>query len=92
VKTQDFRDQDCKPTSSNLSRSCIQSLLESILDWATARNYRTGENPARWRGHLQKLLPACASVAPVQHHKALPYAELPAFMTQLRSQAGVAAR
>jgi integrase len=79
-------------TTKTETASRLRGRLESILDWATARNYRTGENPARWRGHLQKLLPARAAVAPVQHHKALPYAELPAFMEQLRSQDGVAAR
>jgi integrase len=79
-------------TTKTETASRLRGRLESILDWATARSYRTGANPARWRGHLQQLLPARASVAPVQHHKALPYAELPAFMAQLRGQAGVAAR
>jgi integrase len=62
------------------------------LDWATARHYRTGENPARWRGHLDQLLPPKSKVAPIAHHKAVSYADLPAFMAQLRDQAGVAAR
>lgn len=63
-----------------------------MLDWATVRGFRQGENPARWRGHLDKLLPACAKVRKVKHHPALPYDELPAFMTSLRAQEGVAAR
>jgi integrase len=79
-------------TTKTETASRLRGRLESILDWATARNYRTGENPARWRGHLDKLLPARAKVAPVNHHDALPYAELPAFMAQLRGQAGVAAQ
>lgn len=72
--------------------SRLRGRLESILDWATARGYRTGENPARWRGHLDQLLPQRSKVAPVQHHSALPYAELPAFMTELRAQDGLSAR
>ena len=79
-------------TTKTETASRLRGRLESILDWATARNYRTGENPARWRGHLDKLLPKRSKVAPVNHHDALPYAELPAFMQQLRGQAGVAAQ
>jgi integrase len=70
----------------------VRGRIESILDWATARGYRQGENPARWRGHLAKLLPARSQVRKVQHHAALPYAELPTFMAELRQQDGVAAR
>jgi integrase len=72
--------------------SRVRGRIESILDWATARGYRQGDNPARWRGHLQRLLPARSKVAPVEHHAALPYAEMPAFMTTLRQQAGTGAR
>lgn len=56
------------------------------------RGYRQGENPARWKGHLDHLLARKSKVAPVQHRPALPYAELPAFMTELRKHAGIAAR
>jgi integrase len=79
-------------TTKTETASRLRGRLESILDWAAARNYRTGENPARWRGHLDKLLPARSKVAPVNHHDALPYAELPAFMQKLHGQAGVAAQ
>jgi hypothetical protein len=48
--------------------------MEAILDWAKVRSYRAGENPARWKGHLDHVLPARSAVAPVQHRKALPYA------------------
>src|SRR6266550_2573029 len=58
----------------------------------TARGYREGENPARWRGHLENLLPAPAKVRRVEHHAALPYSEIGAFMERLREQEGVAAR
>ena len=56
------------------------------------RGYRAGENPARWRGHLDKLLPARSKVRRVEHHAALPYAELPDFLVSLREQEGTAAR
>jgi integrase len=72
--------------------SRLRGRIESVLDWATVRGYRTGENPARWRGHLDKLLPARSKVRTVKHHAALPYVELPAFMQALHAQAGVGAR
>ena len=70
----------------------VRGRMESILDWAKVRGYRTGENPARWRGHLDKLLPARSKVRRVEHHAALPYAELPGFLVSLREQEGIAAR
>ncbi len=69
----------------------VRGRVESVLDWAKAREYRTGENPARWKGHLDKLLPARGKVRKVKHHAALPYDQLPAFMRDLRSRYGVAA-
>src|SRR5216684_2424593 len=72
--------------------SRVRGRIESILDWATARGYREGENPARWRGHLEYLLPARSKVSRVEHLAALPYAEIGTFMTELRQQQGVAAR
>jgi integrase len=56
------------------------------------RGYRKGENPARWRGHLDKLLPARAKIQKVVHHPALPYSEIADFMVSLRNQEGIAAR
>jgi integrase len=70
----------------------LRGRIESVLDWATTRGYRKGENPARWRGHLENLLPKRSRVRRVAHHPALPYAELPAFMVELREQSGTAAR
>jgi integrase len=55
-----------------------------VLDWAKVKSYREGENPARWRGHLDHLLPARNKLRGVKHHAALPYAELPAFLWRLR--------
>jgi integrase len=70
----------------------VRGRIESILDWATARGYRQGENPARWQGHLENLLPRKSKVRRVRHHPALPYAELGIFMADLRQQNGIAAR
>jgi integrase len=70
----------------------VRARIESVLDWATTRGYRRGENPARWRGHLENLLPKKSKVARVEHHPALPYTELPAFMEELRQVQGFAAR
>jgi integrase len=72
--------------------SRLRGRIEAVLDWAKVRGYREGENPARWRGHPDKLLAARAKVRRVEHHAALPYDELPDFMTALRAQEGVAAR
>jgi integrase len=72
--------------------SRVRGRLESILDFAKVREYRDGENPARWRGHLDKLLPARCKVRQVEHHAALPYAELPAFLASLRMREAIAAR
>jgi integrase len=71
--------------------SRVRGRIESVLDWATARSYRQGENPARWRGHLENLLPARSKVQRVEHHSALPYAEIATFMAALRQQDGVGA-
>jgi integrase len=72
--------------------SRVRGRIESVLDWATARGYRTGENPARWRGHLDNLLPKKSKVQRIEHLAALPYAELPAFMAELRTREGIAER
>jgi integrase len=72
--------------------SRLRSRIESVLDWAKVRDYRDGENPARWRGHLDHLLPARKKLARVQHHAALPYHKLPAFMRRLREREEPAAR
>jgi integrase len=70
----------------------LRGRIEVVLDWATGREYRQGENPARWRGHLDKLLPARGKVRKVAHHAALPWGDLPGFMESLRGQGGIAAR
>jgi integrase len=77
-----------KPETASRVRSCI----EAILDWAKVREYRAGENPARWRNHLAKLLPKRSKVRNVTHFAALPYNEVAAFISDLRARQGVAAR
>jgi len=72
--------------------SRLRGRIEAVLDWAAVRGYRHGDNPARWRGHLDKLLPARGKVRQVAHHAALRYDEMPKFMAALRAQEGLAAR
>ena len=69
----------------------VRGRIESVLDYAKARGWRTGENPARWKGHLENALPARAKVSKVEHHAALPWAEIGTFMSDLSGQEGVAA-
>ena len=72
--------------------SKLRGRIESILDWATVQHMRTGPNPAVWRGTLSVILPATTRLKTTRHHPALPYAELAAFMAQLRKQRGIAAQ
>jgi integrase len=69
----------------------LRGRIEAVLDWATVKKYRTGLNPARWRGHLDKILPAPAKVAKVEHHAALDMSAVSGFMSAIRSQAGMGA-
>ena len=68
----------------------LRGRIEAVLDYATARGWRGGENPARWRGHLDNLLPARGKIAKVEHHAALPWREIGGFMAVLAQQEGVA--
>ena len=70
----------------------VRGRIDVVLDWATARGYRHGPNPARWRGHLQQLLPPKKKLRRVQHMAAMPYAEVPAFMVRLQERTEIAAR
>ena len=72
--------------------SRLRGRIEAVLDWATVSGYRKGDNPARWRGHLDKMLPKPSKVAKVEHHPALPYHEIGAFMKKLSAADGVAVR
>ncbi|MBI1272478.1 MAG: tyrosine-type recombinase/integrase [Alphaproteobacteria bacterium] len=77
-----------KPETANR----IRGRIENILDWASAREYRTGENPARWRGRLENLLPPHRKLKKVVHHAALPFTKVGDFMARLDGQSGMDAR
>ena len=69
----------------------LRGRLEAILDWAKARGYRSGENPAAW-SIISNVLPAPSKLAKVEHHAALAHSKIPEFMTRLRTRQGNAAR
>ena len=101
-----FGDLDVKSIDTALITKCLEPIwliknetagrvrgrIESVLDWATARKYREGENPARWRGHLDKLLAKPSKIQKTEHHSALPYTEINSFIDLLRLQDGIAAK
>jgi integrase len=72
--------------------SRVRSRIELVLDWATVRKFRNGDNPARWRGHIKHLLPAPSKVRAVANHSAMPYEALPAFLARVRGREAVSAR
>jgi integrase len=71
----------------------VRGRIETVLDWAKARDYRSGDNPARWKGHLQNLLPHRSKLKRTRkHHAALPYKDAPAFMAELRAHTDISSR
>jgi len=72
--------------------SRLRGRIEKVLDRCAAKGQRSGENPARWRGHLDSLLAAPSKLRRVRHHAALPWQEVPAFVVKLQGQRGIAAR
>ena len=72
--------------------SRLRGRIESVLDYARAREWRVGENPARWRGHIANMLPARSKTVRVKHHAALPWREAGRFMASLSGRPAVAAR
>ena len=70
----------------------LRGRIESVLNWATVRGYRQGENPARWKGHLSELLKTPSKIAKTKHHAAIAWRDLGAFMANLRKQEGMGAR
>ena len=72
--------------------SRVRGRIETVLTAATVEGFRTGDNPARWKGHLEKLLPPRSSVKRVEHHAALPWKEMPAFFLRLQAAEGLGAR
>lgn len=77
-----------KPETANR----VRQRIEAVIDYASALGIRSGDNPARWRGHLDHLLPKPKKVRAVVHHPALPHAQISNFMTDLAKREGVAAR
>jgi integrase len=71
--------------------SRLRGRIEAVLDFARARGWRSGENPARWRGHLAEVLPAPRKVSPVTHRPSLPWQQVPDFLTALGRHSGMAA-
>jgi len=72
--------------------SRVRGRIEAVLDWCTVQAYRSGPNPARWRGHLDKVLGKKSKIRSVKHHAAMPYSEIGGFMAQLRERDSVSAR
>lgn len=79
-------------TTTPESASRLRARIEAILSWATTAGYRAGDNPARWRDHLENLLPSRRKLQPGKRHAALAFAELPALMAELRGRDGTAER
>jgi integrase len=72
--------------------SRVRQRIEAVLDYATVLGARTGDNPARWKGHLEALLPKPGTVRRVEHHAAMDWREAPSFLAELTKREGVAAR
>ena len=79
-------------TTKSQTASRVRQRLEVIWDWAKARGYVKGENPARLRGHIDKILAKTSKITQIKHHAALPYKEISKFMTQLKKRNGSGAR
>lgn len=76
--------------SKNETATRVRARIESVLGYAAVMGYRSGPNPALWRGHLSNLLPKPTKVRAVKHHTALPYQEVPEFIKRLRAMEGIA--
>ena len=79
-------------TTKTETASRIRGRVERIFDWALARGFRTAPNPARWKGHLDKLLPSAMKIKRVEHFRAMPLDEVSAFCNRLRNETGIASR
>jgi integrase len=79
-------------TTKTETASRVRQRIEAVLDYATAIRARSGENPARWKGHLDNLLPKPSKVRTVKHHAALDWRQAPAFMAELAKRQGIDAR
>lgn len=79
-------------TTKTETASRVRQRIEAVLDYATAVKARTGDNPARWRGHLDHLLARPSAVHKVKHHAALDWRQAPDFMAELAKRSGIDAR
>jgi integrase len=79
-------------TTKTVTAARVRQRVETVLDFTKARGWRNGDNPARWRGHLDQVLPRPRQIAAVVHHAALSYREIPDLMRKLAAEPGVAAR
>jgi integrase len=70
----------------------VRGRIERVLGWAQVRGFRSGDNPARWRGHLQELFPSKGKIQKTKHHPAMPFTEVPTFMVELRAHNSLTAR
>lgn len=75
----------------NETASRVQQRIAKVLDWAKVKKYRNGDNPAVWRGNLEHMMPERKKVRKVEHHPALPYAQIGGFMQKLRARGGMTA-
>lgn len=72
--------------------SRVRQRIEAVLAWATVKGLREGDNPAAWKGRLDQVLPRPSKIKSTSHFRALPWRDLPAFMSELRKREGIAAR
>ena len=79
-------------TTKTETASRLRGRIEAVLDWARVQGFRDGDNPARWRGHLDKTLPPRRRVQGVNHHAALPYTKVAALIRELQARPGTSAR
>jgi integrase len=75
-----------------VTASRVRARIEKVLGWAAVRGFRSGDNPARWRGHLAELFPAKGKVRTVEHFAAMPFADVPAFVVELHQRDSLSAR
>jgi integrase len=92
VLTQQGKDKKPLWESKTETATRLRGRIESILGWATVSKFRQGDNPARWKGHLDNLLATLSKADRTKHHPALPWQQIGAFIAALRGQEGIAAK
>jgi integrase len=79
-------------TTKHETATRVRGRIECVFDWASVAGHRTGENPARWRGRLEHLLPTISKRRRVQHHAAMPYAQVPALVQRIEPYPSLSAK